>query len=62
MKRLTAREWTVEEFDAWVAATDRLNAVRYAVDDYARPVAGIVRSPLSRRRRVGCRPVRPTVG
>ena len=42
MKRHTAREWTVEEFDDWSAATDRLEAVGQAADEEGGPSLSMV--------------------
>jgi len=42
MKRHTAREWTVEEFDDWSAATDRFEAVGRAADEEGGPSLSMV--------------------
>ena len=42
MKRHTARECTVEEFDAWMAATDRFDAVGQAADEEGGPSLSLV--------------------
>lgn len=47
MKRHTARDCTLEEFDAWVAATDREEAVANAADEEGGPRLSLV--PLADR-------------
>jgi len=47
MKRHTAREWTVEEFEHWSAATDRFEAVAEAADEEGGPSLSLV--PTSER-------------
>lgn len=47
MKRHTAREWTVEEFDDWAAASDRFDAVGQAADEEGGPGLSLV--PLTER-------------
>ena len=42
MKRRTAREWTVEEFDEWSAATDRVEAIAEAADEEGGPSLSLV--------------------
>lgn len=42
MKRHTAREWTVEEFDDWSAATDRIEAAAKAADEEGGPGVSLV--------------------
>ena len=42
MKRHTAREMTVEEFDDWAAATDRIDAVGQAADEEGGPSLSLV--------------------
>jgi len=42
MKRHTARECSVEEFDAWMAATDRVEAVAEAADEEGGPRLSLV--------------------
>jgi hypothetical protein len=42
MKRHTAREWTVEEFDDWAAASDRFDAVGQAADEEGGPSLSMV--------------------
>jgi hypothetical protein len=42
MKRHTAREWTVEEFDDWAAASDRFDAVEQAADEEGGPSLSMV--------------------
>ncbi len=42
MKPEAAREWTVEEFDAWVAASDRHDAVAEAADEAGGPSLSLV--------------------
>lgn len=42
MKRHTAKEWTVEEFDDWAAATDRHEAVAEAADEEGGPSLSMV--------------------
>ena len=42
MKRHTARECTIEEFDAWAAATDRVDAVGRAADEEGGPSLSLV--------------------
>ena len=42
MKRHTNKEWTVEEFDDWCAATDRLEAVGQAADEEGGPRLSLV--------------------
>lgn len=37
MKRHTARNWTVEEYDNWSAATGRIEAVAEAADEGGGP-------------------------
>lgn len=44
MKRHTAPDCTVEEFDAWVAATDRFEAVGKAADEEGGPSLSLVRA------------------
>jgi hypothetical protein len=50
MKRHTAREWTVEEFDDWSAATDRIGAVAEAADEEGGPSLSLV--PATERNEV----------
>jgi hypothetical protein len=42
MKRDSTRDWTVEEFDAWVAASDREDAVARAADEEGGPRLSLV--------------------
>ena len=42
MKRHTAREYTVEEFDDWAAAGDRFDAVGQAADEEGGPSLSLV--------------------
>jgi hypothetical protein len=42
MKRQPAREWTVEEFDDWAAASDRFEAVGRAADEEGGPSLSLV--------------------
>jgi hypothetical protein len=42
MKRHTAKEWTVEEFEDWSAATDRYEAVAEAADEEGGPSLSLV--------------------
>lgn len=42
MKRHTAKEWTVEEFDDWSAATDRHEAAAEAADEEGGPSLSLV--------------------
>lgn len=42
MKRHTAKEWTVEEFDDWAAASDRFDAVGQAADEEGGPGLSLV--------------------
>ena len=42
MKRDSAREWTVEEFDAWMAATDKEEAIAKAADEEGGPRLSLV--------------------
>ena len=42
MKRHTAKEWTVEEFEDWSAATDRFDAVGQAADEEGGPSLSLV--------------------
>lgn len=42
MKRHTAKEWTVEEFDDWAAASDRFDAVGQAADEEGGPSLSLV--------------------
>jgi hypothetical protein len=42
MKRNSTREWTVEEFDDWMAATDRHEAVAKAADEEGGPSLSLV--------------------
>ena len=42
MKRHTAKEWTVEEFEDWSAATDRFEAVAKAADEEGGPSLSLV--------------------
>lgn len=50
MKRNTAKEWTVEEFDDWVAASDRFDAVGQAADEEGGP--SLSRVPTTERNEV----------
>jgi hypothetical protein len=50
MKRHTARECTVEEFDDWAAATDRFDAVGQATDEEGGPSLSMV--PTTERNEV----------
>jgi hypothetical protein len=50
MKRHTAKEWTVEEFDEWAAATDRHEAVAKAADEEGGPSLSLV--PITERNEV----------
>jgi hypothetical protein len=50
MKRHTAREWTVEEFDRWAAASDRFEAVGKAADEEGGPSLSLV--PTTERNEV----------
>jgi len=50
MKRHTAKEWTVEEFDDWAAATDRFDAVGQAADEEGGPSLSLV--PTTERNEV----------
>jgi hypothetical protein len=47
MKRNTSRDWTLEEFDAWSAATDHDKAVAEAADEEGGPRLSLV--PLADR-------------
>ena len=47
MKRDTAKEWTVEEFDDWAAASGRHDAVAKAADEEGGPSLSLV--PLTER-------------
>ena len=50
MKRHTAREWTVEEFNDWAAASDRVDAVGQAADEEGGPSLSLV--PTTERNEV----------
>ena len=50
MKRHTASEWTVEEFDDWAAASDRFDAVGQAADEEGGPSLSMV--PATERNEV----------
>ena len=50
MKSHATREWSVEEFDAWVAASDRHDAVAEAADEAGGPSLSLV--PRTDRREV----------
>jgi hypothetical protein len=50
MKRHTAREMTVEEFDDWAAASDRFDAVGQAADEEGGPGLSLV--PVTERNEV----------
>ena len=50
MKRHTAREWTVEEYNDWSAATDRFEAVGQAADEEGGPSLSLV--PATERNEV----------
>lgn len=50
MKRHTARDWTVEEFDDWAAAGDRVDAVGQAADEEGGPSLSLV--PATERNEV----------
>ena len=50
MKRHTAKEWTVEEFDDWAAASDRFDAVAKAADEEGGPSLSLV--PATERNEV----------
>ena len=45
MKRHATREWTVEEFYDWVAASDRIDAVAAAADEEGGPRLSLVATP-----------------
>lgn len=45
MARHTARDWTVEEFDEWQAASDRVEAVAGAADEEGGPGLSLVPPP-----------------
>jgi hypothetical protein len=60
MKRHTAREWTVEEFHDWVAASDRFEAVGEAADEEGGPSLSLV--PLTERNEVWPTDLLPPVG
>jgi hypothetical protein len=45
MARHTAREWTVEEYEAWSAANGRVEAVGEAADEEGGPSLSLVPSP-----------------
>ena len=50
MKRHAPREWTIEEFDDWSAATDRFGAVAEAADEEGGPSLSLV--PTTERNEV----------
>ena len=50
MKHYPAREWTVEEFDAWMAASDREEAIAQAADEEGGPRLSLV--PATDRKEV----------
>ncbi|WP_146193579.1 hypothetical protein [Sphingosinicella humi] len=50
MKRHTARDWSLEEFDAWAAACDREEAVARAADEEGGPRLSLV--PAAEREEV----------
>ena len=50
MKRHTARDWTVEEYDEWSAATNRIEAVGTAADEEGGPRLSMV--PATERNEV----------
>jgi len=45
MKRNPTREWTVDEFDAWMKATDKEEAIAKAADEEGGPRLSLVPSP-----------------
>jgi hypothetical protein len=60
MKRHTAREMSLEEFDAWVAASDRDDAIDKAADEEGGPRLSLV--PLSERGEVWPTDLLPPAG
>lgn len=45
MKRHSTRDWTVEEFDAWMKATDKHEAIAKAADEEGGPRLSLVPAP-----------------
>ena len=45
MARRTARDWSIEEFEAWKAAADRVDAVAEAADEEGGPRLSLVSQP-----------------
>lgn len=45
MARRTARDWSIEEFEAWKAAADRVDAVAEAADEEGGPRLSLVPQP-----------------
>jgi hypothetical protein len=60
MKRHTAKEWTVEEFDDWAAASDRFDAVGQAADEEGGPSLSLV--PSTERQEVWPTDLLPPAG